>query len=136
MDSVLKSLGATPTILAAVVKAGAPPRGQEWGGLEVASHLAIADRRYQARFVAALEGRDPGDLGGPGGVGVVGEGSLSDFEDTRARLIAFVRSLSPEQLETMVPHPRLGDRTLGEYVRHLVYHDADHLEQAARAATA
>ena len=133
-DVVLKRLADTPTIIAAIVKAGAPPRGEEWGALEVASHLAAADRRYMERFMAAVQEREVANLGGPGGLGVRGEAAVADFRASRRAMIDYLSSLTPQQLQARVPHPRLAERSVAEFAAHLILHDVEHLGQAARAA--
>ena len=132
-SQITKSLQDLPTILDALRRLGGPSRDGEWGVLEVAEHFARADAGYLRRLRAAVEGLEPPTPSVPPQTLVVSERTWDEFLASRAKLMEFVGSLKDEDWEKLYITPRGEERTVRETLRMLVYHDRDHLEQAARA---
>lgn len=132
-SQITKSLQDLPTILDALRRLGGPSRDGEWGVLEVAEHFARADAGYLRRLRAAVEGLEPPTPSVPPQTLVVSERTWDEFLTSRAKLMEFVGSLKDEDWEKVYITPRGEERTVRETFRMLVYHDRDHLEQAARA---
>jgi len=61
------------------------------------------------------------------------ERALAAFRCRREDTLRFVRSLSPDQWERGADHPARGRLTVRRVVHSLASHDAEHLEQIARA---
>jgi len=101
--------------------------------LEVAEHFARADAGYLRRLRAVVEGLEPPTPSVPPQTLVVSERTWDEFLTSRAKLMEFVGSLKDEDWEKVYITPRGEERTVRETLRMLVYHDRDHLEQAARA---
>ena len=59
--------------------------------------------------------------------------ALSAFRVRRKDTVELLKTLTSEQWERTGIHPRLGRRTIAEFVKSLADHDSNHLDQLKRA---
>jgi hypothetical protein len=121
----------------------APPDGQGeagWSPREQLAHLAEMETSYRAWVERALA-EDAPDL-----TGVVGERpaipltaakerSVADLtaqlREQRARTIALIESLTPDQFERTASQPMFGSLTVMQWLRSYYRHDRMHRDQMA-----
>ena len=54
---------------------------------------------------------------------------LAEFDTSRARVVPFVATLSPDQLTRSADYPGFGSFTAGDFVLEWPFHDHEHLQQ-------
>src|ERR1700730_1749548 len=67
--------------------------------------------------------------------GVTLQSALTEWVDTRARLIDFVSGLSEEERARVGVHTKFGELTVDGYLKIALDHDQDHLKSLERLAT-
>jgi hypothetical protein len=110
-----------------------------WTLRDIAAHLAASEKEcFEPRIHAMAAGQSPRfewysnderDFDG-----LTLEGALADWTETRARLVEFVRGLSPEQRRRTGTHETYGEITVDGYLRVALEHDRDHLGALERLA--
>jgi hypothetical protein len=113
---------------------------EEWSAKEQLAHLWEMERSYIAWVKRALEDDDP-DLTGVRGEPVAipiqqaqehGTKELLDaLADERARTLAFIRSLKPEDFDRTARQPMFGRLTVLQWLRSFYRHDRMHTDQIA-----
>ena len=107
---------------------------------DIAAHLATTERECfepRIRSMAAGErpefeyySNDERDFDG-----VTLQNAVSEWVDTRARLIDFVSGLSEEERARVGVHTKFGELTVDGYLKIALDHDQDHLKSLERLAT-
>lgn len=120
------------------------PEGQtgeaEWSAKEQLAHLWEMERSYIAWVTRALE-HDGADVSGVRGEPVaipieranqhaVAE-LVAALKDERAKTLAFIESLTPEQFERRASQPMFGSLTVLQWLRSFYRHDRMHTDQIA-----
>ncbi|TMD33832.1 MAG: DinB family protein [Chloroflexi bacterium] len=123
-----------------VIEDDAPGRVGAWTLRDIAAHLATTERECfepRIRSMAAGErpefeyySNDERDFDG-----VTLQNALSEWVDTRARLIDFVSGLSEEERARVGVHTKFGELTVDGYLKIALDHDQDHLKSLERLAT-
>jgi len=110
-----------------------------WTLGDIAAHLAATEREcFEPRVRAMAAGESPRfewysnderDFDG-----LTLDSVLADWTETRARLVEFVRGLSPEKRRRTGTHATFGQVTVDGYLRVALEHDRDHLGALERLA--
>lgn len=120
-------------------------RPDAWCALEVAGHLADADRDLFGPWVARALAEDLPVVSAPALQPQVAARAHRDAEPSaliaawrtaREALIATLDPLGPPAWARMLVHPRRGPIAVGDVVRHWSEHDLSHRRQIARALAA
>jgi hypothetical protein len=145
-EEILKSLRASPVILAALV-AGLDdeqirwrPAPGEWAVIEVVAHVADVDERAHARLRRMLAEDDPFLPAFDQDALAVERGYLSmdlpeqvaRYRESRVAHIADLAGLDRRQWQRTGHHEAAGDLTVQLYEAHVASEDVDHLAQIAR----
>jgi len=111
-----------------------------WSLRDIAAHLAASEREaFEPRIRAMAAGERPqfeyysNDERDFDGISL--HAALTEWSDTRARLIDFVRELSDEERARVGVHTKFGEVTVDGYLRIALDHDQDHLKSLERLAT-
>jgi hypothetical protein len=113
------------------------PAHGEWCGLEVIEHLVVVEGpAFRDRIERIVEG-EPEILDVVGPALATSEeleshelgGLLDQLRRERAQSAAFLRSLSPDDLDRTAEHHKYGMLTAGDFAHEWAYHDQDHLQQ-------
>jgi hypothetical protein len=142
-DALLDQLASSQQLLVAMTQLiadDAPDRVGAWTLRDIAAHLATTEKEcFEPRIRAMAAGERPEfeyysnderDFDG-----ITLPGALSDWNETRARLIEFVRGLSEEERARTGVHKKFGELTVDGYLRIALDHDQDHLLSLERLAT-
>lgn len=141
-DDLLDALTASQQLIAAMMRIAAgdhSARVGAWSLRDVAAHLAASEREAfepRVRAIAAggrpefgLYNNDETDFGG-----VQLEDALDEWTATRARLVDFVRGLTPEQRANVGVHASYGEVSVDRYLQIALDHDRSHLRDVERLA--
>lgn len=142
-DALLDDLKSSQQLVMAMtqlIEDDAPGRVGAWTLRDIVAHLAATEVECfepRIRSMAAGErpefefySNDERDFDG-----VTLQSALTEWVDTRARLIDFVRALSDEERARVGVHAKFGDLTVDGYLRIALEHDQDHLKSLERLAT-
>lgn len=142
-DPLLEELASSQQLVVAMTQLiadDAPDRVGAWTLRDIAAHLATTEREcFEPRIRAMAEGERPEfeyysnderDFDG-----ITLPGALSEWRETRDRLIEFVRGLSEEERARVGVHKKFGELTVDGYLRIALEHDQDHLLSLERLAT-
>lgn len=140
-QQALNVMSATPALLRAILAATPsevltqPPAPDSWSPLRVLGHLLyIENVIIGARVRLMLEEDDPVFPPGPPESEARGaEAILADLVAAREENLAFLRTLTPEQLGRTGRHNRYGSISIREHVVEWAYHDLDHVRQLMAA---
>jgi hypothetical protein len=112
-----------------------------WSLRDIAAHLAASEREcFDPRIHAIAAGERPvfdfytNDERDFGGVQL--EDALNEWEETRARLLDFVRGLSDEERARVGVHQKYGEVSVDRYLEIALDHDREHLVGLERVAGA
>lgn len=140
-DELLEELMASQGVVIGMTRiiADDEHRVGAWTLRDIAAHLAASEKEcFEPRIHAMAAGQGPrfewysNDERDFDGLSL--EGALADWTETRARLVDFVRGLSPEQRLRTGTHETYGEITVDEYLRVALEHDRDHLGALERLA--
>ena len=117
-----------------------PARVGAWNLRDIAAHLAATEKEcFEPRIRAMAAGQRPefefysNDERDFEGISL--QHALTEWADTRNRLIDFVRGLSDEERGRVGLHAKFGEVTVDGYLRIALDHDQDHLRSLERLAT-
>jgi DinB family protein len=140
--SALEELPSSLQLVSAMIRIAADDpsaRVGAWSLRDIAAHLATSEREcYEPRIHAIAAGERPhfdfytNDDRDFSGVQL--EDALAEWAETRERLLAFVRDLSPEERARVGYHDRYGEVTVDGYLEVALGHDRDHLAGLERVA--
>ncbi len=117
----------------------------EWTALDVVAHLASLDPfTLERRVRAIVEGSEPPLpeidehelLARSGYAGLPLDQLLSDFATRRASIVAWLRQLTPTDLNRFGNHQSVGRLTAAEIINHKAWHDLSHIQQICRIIAA
>ncbi len=142
-DTLLEQLKASQQLVVAMTQLIAdddPARVGAWTLRDVAAHLAATETEcFEPRIRAMAAGQRPqfeyysNDERDFDGVSL--QAALTEWANTRNRLIDFVRGLSEEERGRVGVHAKFGELTVDGYLRVALDHDQDHLKSLERLAT-
>lgn len=136
-DLALGVLASTPASLAALLAPLTPdlwawsPSPGEWTPQEMLAHLLHIETKVIPVRVRRMIEQDGAPLSGadPAAAPTTPAETLSAWRAAREKSLAFLRTLTPEQLEHSGEHPRYGRITAREHIIEWAYHDLDHIRQ-------
>lgn len=140
-DGLLEELAASQGLVIGMTRmiADDEHRVGAWTLRDIAAHLAASEKEcFEPRIRAMAAGENPQfdwysnderDFDG-----LTLDGVLADWTETRARLIEFVRNLSPGERELTGTHATYGEISVDGYLRIALEHDRDHLGALERLA--
>lgn len=142
-ETLLEELKASQQLVVAmtqVVAEDVPARVGAWNLRDIAAHLAATEKEcFEPRIRAMAAGQRPEfewysnderDFDG-----TTLQNALTEWTDTRSRLIDFVRGLSDDERSRVGVHTKFGEVTVDAYLRIALDHDQDHLRSLERLAT-
>ncbi len=142
-ETLLDELKASQQLVVAMTQLVAedvPARVGAWTLRDIAAHLATTEREcFEPRIRAMAAGERPefeyysNDQRDFDGISL--GRALTEWADTRNRLIDFVRGLSDEERNRVGVHTKFGELTVDGYLRIALDHDRDHLRSLERLAT-
>ncbi|MFZ0548684.1 MAG: DinB family protein [Candidatus Promineifilaceae bacterium] len=134
---LLQALSSTATDLTYILKGvdnqeNIPEDG--WTLSEVLSHLIYVEERYRERLRRVVEEENPTipfilPENTPFITGAETADLLTQFKESRAETVAFLKSLSPGQWQRSAVHETTGRTTLRFLVQILIEHDIEHMNQ-------
>ena len=138
-EALLAQAEALPDAAALLAPADAEGEAQ-WSAKQQLAHLAEMETGYRAWVEAALAEDDP-DVGGVRGERVaipltaaqghtVGE-LTAQLREQRAKTLALIASMRPEQFERTATQPMFGRLTVMQWLRSYYRHDRMHRDQMA-----
>ncbi len=143
-ETLLEELKASQQLVVAMTQLVAddvPARVGAWNLRDIAAHLAATEKEcFEPRIRAMAAGQRPEfewysnderDFDG-----ITLQSALTEWTDTRNRLIDFVRGLNDEERSRVGVHTKFGEVTVDAYLRIALDHDQDHLRSLERLATA
>jgi uncharacterized damage-inducible protein DinB len=122
----------------------AAPDGEGWSARDVVAHLASRQRPAIVGRIEAILAADgaaipdvPDDLldVAPYRARALDE-VLREFQEGRAEAVAFLETITADQLGRRGVHSGVGELTIADIIHHVAYHDLVHVAQAARLAAA
>ena len=124
--------GATPALL------DARPASGDWSARENLAHLARHATVFLERLERILTEETPrvgryraeDDPDWPWWSGLSLDDTLQRLKDVRQRLIAWVKTLTPEQITRTGLHPSFGAMTIPQWLDFFLLHEAHHLYTA------
>ena len=136
-EQALKFMEATPTYLRTIVAAASPealtwkPSDQAWSPHEVLAHLLRVETAVIGERIGQMIQEENPTFG------AVPESTLPEsprlildaWIEARTQNLAFLRTLTPEQIQRTGRHPRYGLISVREHIVEWAYHDLDHLRQ-------
>jgi hypothetical protein len=141
IDTALSIVARTPQVLRALLTGlTSPAPAAGWGTQEIVAHLLdVEDVAMVGRIRRIVEETDPfirsidpsGRLRASQLTAVPAAELLEELERVRARDVAWVRSLTPQQLWRTGTHDEVGTLAAADIVNWWAYHDLTHLRQAA-----
>jgi hypothetical protein len=142
-ETLLEELKASQQLVVAMTQLVAedvPARVGAWNLRDIAAHLAATEKEcFEPRVRAMAAGQRPEfeyysnderDFDG-----ITLQTALTEWTDTRNRLIDFVRGLNDEERRRVGVHTKFGEVTVDAYLRIALDHDQDHLRSLERLAT-
>ncbi len=142
-DTLLDELKSSQQLVVAMTQLIAddvPARVGAWNLRDIAAHLAATEREcFEPRIRAMAAGERPAfefysnddrDFDD-----TTLQSALSEWTETRARLIDYVRGLSEEERARVGVHKKFGELTVDGYLKIALDHDQDHLRSLERLAT-
>lgn len=135
-EQALAILEATPGLLRTILAAASSealdwkPTDEAWSTRAVLDHLLQAEATINYRVHQIIE-EDRPTLGvapattPPDGT----EQTLAAWLDARSQNLAYLRALTPEQIQRTGQHRRYGAISAREQIVEWAYHDLDHLRQ-------
>jgi hypothetical protein len=142
-ETLLEELKVSQQLVVAMTQLVAddvPARVGAWNLRDIAAHLAATEKEcFEPRIRAMAAGQRPEfewysnderDFDG-----ITLQTALTEWTDTRNRLIDFVRGLSGEERSRVGVHTKFGEVTVDAYLRIALDHDQDHLRSLERLAT-
>ena len=111
-----------------------------WNLRDIGAHLAATERDcYDPRIRAIAAGENPlfdfFTNDGTDFSGIHLDEALDEWSETRARLVAYAKTLSDEQRSQLTGrHERYGEVTVDRYLEIALEHDQDHLRGLERLA--
>jgi DinB family protein len=142
-ETLLEELKASQQLVVAMTQLVAddvPARVGAWNLRDIAAHLAATEKEcFEPRIRAMAAGQRPEfewysnderDFDG-----TTLQNALTEWTDTRNRLIDFVRALSDDERSRVGVHTKFGEVTVDAYLRIALDHDQDHLRSLERLAT-
>ncbi len=135
VESMPEVLSALLTPLNPAVLRRRPAHG-EWCVMEVIEHLVVVEGpAFRDRIKRIVEGEP--EMAEVVSTALANDeleshslaGLLDQLRRDRARSAAFLRSLSPDDLERTAEHHVYGTLTAGDFAHEWAYHDQDHLQQ-------
>lgn len=153
MSNLLDELESSRQLVVAMTQLIAddsPARVGAWTLRDIAAHLAATEKEcFEPRIRAMAAGERPefeywtqpeerpararGDERDFEGISV--QGALTEWSETRTRLLDYVRGLSEEERARIGVHTKFGELTVDGYLRIALDHDRDHLRSLERLAT-
>jgi hypothetical protein len=145
IEPAITVLAATPSVMRTML-AGLPEElitaedADGWSARDGVAHLA-------SRQEPAITGRIQAILAQPGGPVPDVPAALMDvtqfrttqfddlfreYEEGRAKAVALLRHVKPDQLSLSGVHSMLGELSVAEVIHHTAYHDLVHIAQAAQ----
>jgi hypothetical protein len=142
-ETLLEELKASQQLVVAMTQLVAddvPARVGAWNLRDIAAHLAATEKEcFEPRIHAMAAGQRPefefysNDERDFEGISL--QNALSEWTDTRNRLIDFVRRLSDDERSRVGLHAKFGEVTVDDYLQIALDHDQDHLKSLERLAT-
>jgi DinB superfamily len=142
---LLTALKAGPVVLRTLLSstradATARPTDEGWDAVEIVCHLRDAgrialerDQLMQAEERPALKAFDQDELATRGAYARQDMvAALREFEEIRARHVAFLESLAAADWDRIGVHEEFGEITIKQHVAHMAAHDPLHFAQLAR----
>jgi hypothetical protein len=141
-NDLLDALGASQQLIAAMIRIAADDgsaRVGAWNLRDIAAHLAASDREaFEPRIHAIASGARPtfgfynNDETDFSGVQL--DDALTEWGETRMRLLDFVRGLTPEERALVGVHERFGELSVDRYLQIALDHDRGHLRDVEKVA--
>lgn len=134
----LDILAATPVTLETIVQVVPPdelhrrPRADAWPIWDTLNHLFHVEAAViNQRIHLMVEQTHPALPPAPPPTSATDDPTelLEQWKQARTRNLAFLRLLTPEQLQRTGKHARYGDISVHQHVVEWAYHDLDHLHQ-------
>ena len=143
MSALLDELKTSQQLVVAMTQLiadDAQDRVGAWTLRDIAAHLATTEKEcFEPRIRAMAAGERPefeyysNDERDFDGISL--RSALTEWAETRARLIDFVRGLSDEERARIGVHTKFGELTVDRYLQIALDHDQDHLRSLERLAT-
>ncbi|HEY3084402.1 MAG TPA: DinB family protein [Candidatus Dormibacteraeota bacterium] len=142
-DEILERLLNSQQIMTAMLRLDAEDSSARigaWTLRDIAAHLAFTERDcYEPRVRAIASGENPRfelfTHDGADFSGIHLEDALDEWAESRARLIAYVKSLDLDQRTRLTGrHENYGQLTVDRYLEIALKHDRDHLSGLERLA--
>lgn len=141
-DDLLDALSASQQLVAAMIRIAAGDQSVRvgaWNLRDIAAHLAASDREaFEPRIRAIASGEEPrfgfysNDESDFGGVQL--DDALTEWGETRGRLLDFVRGLTAEERTRVGHHERYGAISVDRYLEIALEHDRSHLRDVEKLA--
>ena len=140
--TILDELAASRQILSTLIRISADDtsaRVGAWSLRDIAAHLAASEREaFEPRIRAIAAGEEPRfgfyDNDDTDFSGIQLEDALTEWAQTRERLLDYVRGLSEEERARVGHHDRYGEISVDRYLEIALQHDRDHLRGLERVA--
>ncbi|HSS95305.1 MAG TPA: DinB family protein [Candidatus Dormibacteraeota bacterium] len=142
-DTLMEQLKASQMLVVAmtqIVAADHPGRVGAWTLRDIAAHLAATETEcFEPRIRAMAAGERPefefysNDERDFDGISL--QTALTEWAETRTRIIEFVRGLSEEERSRVGVHTKFGELTVDGYLQVALDHDQDHLKSLERLVT-
>jgi hypothetical protein len=143
MSVLLEDLESSQQLVVAMTQIVAddhPGRVGAWTLRDIAAHLAATETEcFEPRIRAMAAGERPefefysNDERDFDGISL--QSAITEWTETRARIIDFVRGLSEEERRRVGVHAKFGELTVDGYLKIALDHDQDHLKSLERLAT-
>jgi hypothetical protein len=142
-DTLMEQLKASQMLviaMAQIVAADHPGRVGAWTLRDIAAHLAATETEcFEPRIRAMAAGERPefefysNDERDFDGISL--QAALTEWTETRTRVIEFIRGLSEEERSRVGVHTKFGELTVDGYLQVALDHDQDHLKSLERLVT-
>ena len=133
MSVLLEDLESSQQLVVAMTQIVAddhPGRVGAWTLRDIAAHLAATETECFERPEFEFYSNDERDFDG-----ISLQSAITEWTETRARIIDFVRGLSEEERRRVGVHAKFGELTVDGYLKIALDHDQDHLKSLERLAT-
>ncbi len=141
-DDLLDALAASQQLTAAMIRIASGDhtgRVGAWDLRDIAAHLAASDREaFEPRIRAIGAGEQPrfgfynNDETDFSGVQL--DDALTEWGETRGRIVDYVRGLSDDERARVGFHERFGEISVDRYLQIALDHDRSHLRDVERLA--
>jgi hypothetical protein len=143
MSNLLDELESSRQLVVAMTQLiadDAQDRVGAWTLRDIAAHLATTERECFEPRIRAMAAGDRPEFGYYSNderdfEGISLQSALTEWSETRARLLDYVRGLSEEDRARVGVHTKFGELTVDGYLRIALDHDRDHLRSLERLAT-